>query len=226
MSVEKVFWQDPYLQNLDAVISRIDGNDVILDKTIIYSFSGGQESDSASIGGNKVIDSRIEDHEIIYTVNREYDLFAGQKIKMHIDWPRRYRLMRLHFAAELVLELVYQKYNKPYKTGAHISPAKARLDFEWNGNINEAINIIKPDLEMLINENHDIHSFFTDEKNEIRCWEIDDFACVNCGGTHLRTTSEIGEVRLKRNNIGKGRERIEITLMDPDLSINDGDSRV
>ncbi len=221
-----MFWQDPYLQKLDAVITYLDKNEIILDKTIIFSFSGGQESDYATIGGNSVIDSRIENKEIIYSINPEYEMFEGQKIKMHIDWPRRYRLMRLHFAAELVLELVYRNYNKPYKTGAHINPAKARLDFEWNGNITEAIDKIRPDLEKLIIENHNIRSYFTDEKNEIRCWEIEGFACVNCGGTHLRTTGEIGQVRLKRNNIGKGRERIEITLVNPNLQLSNGNNHV
>ena len=41
-------------------------------------------------------------------------------------------------------------------------------------------------------------------------WEIDGFARVSCGGTHIRHTGEIGQLTLKRKNIGKGKERIEV----------------
>lgn len=47
---------------------------------------------------------------------------------------------------------------------------------------------------------------------EKRFWEIEGFAKVSCGGTHVKRTGEVGGMKLKRNNIGKGKERIEITL--------------
>lgn len=67
---------------------------------------------------------------------------------------------------------------------------------------------------MLIEENHAIISEFSDIENERRYWLIDGFAQVACGGTHLKNTSEVGKIKLKRNNIGKGKERIEIYLLD------------
>ncbi|BBI49265.1 hypothetical protein HORIV_16860 [Vreelandella olivaria] len=57
-----------------------------------------------------------------------------------------------------------------------------------------------------------IQTGFDDSKNERRYWEIEGFSKVPCGGTHVRTTSEIGPIRLKRNNIGRGKERVEILL--------------
>ena len=53
-------------------------------------------------------------------------------------------------------------------------------------------------------------SAFSDEAAELRYWEIPDLARVACGGTHLKRTGEIGKIELKRKNIGKGKERIEI----------------
>ncbi|RMR11297.1 Alanyl tRNA synthetase-related protein [Pseudomonas amygdali pv. ulmi] len=47
-----------------------------------------------------------------------------------------------------------------------------------------------------------------------RCWYIKGFSEVPCGGTHLRTTGEVGRIRLKRNNIGAHKERVEIYLVD------------
>ena len=49
-------------------------------------------------------------------------------------------------------------------------------------------------------------------ENGRRVWEIDEYEKMNCGGTHLANTKEIGRVKIKRKNIGAGKERIEITL--------------
>lgn len=59
-----------------------------------------------------------------------------------------------------------------------------------------------------------IISAFSDELNERCYWKIKDFAQVPCGGTHLKRTSEVGTLRLKRVNPGKGKERLEIYLID------------
>lgn len=50
--------------------------------------------------------------------------------------------------------------------------------------------------------------------NERRYWKINEFAAVPCGGTHIKRTGEIGQIKLKRVNPGKGKERIEIYLPD------------
>lgn len=52
--VEKVFWQDPYLSRLEATIAAGSGNDITLDRTIFYALSGGQESDRALPGIEKI----------------------------------------------------------------------------------------------------------------------------------------------------------------------------
>ena len=66
----------------------------------------------------------------------------------------------------------------------------------------------------LIAADHPIVSAFSDEANQRRYWEIAGFARVPCGGTHLKRTGEIGAITLKRVNIGKGKERIEIRICD------------
>jgi Ser-tRNA(Ala) deacylase AlaX len=52
---QKLFWQDPYLTQLDTHITRVEGNDVTVAETIFYAFSGGQESDHGAIGGYQVM---------------------------------------------------------------------------------------------------------------------------------------------------------------------------
>jgi Ser-tRNA(Ala) deacylase AlaX len=59
-----------------------------------------------------------------------------------------------------------------------------------------------------------IRSEYSNREQEQRYWEIEGFARVSCGGTHPRRTGEVGRISFKRNNIGKGKERIEIYLVD------------
>jgi Ser-tRNA(Ala) deacylase AlaX len=108
--------------------------------------------------------------------------------------------------------LVYQNVPGIEKIGAHIAQDKSRIDFEWNENISALFPVISERADALIAADHPITSAFSDEENQRRYWEIEGFARVPCGGTHLKRTGEVGEINLKRKNVGKGKERIEIYL--------------
>lgn len=211
---KKIFWLDPYLTELETTIETVKANQVTVQETIFYAFSGGQESDYGSIGGHPVIEAKKEGKEIFYTLAENHDLKAGDLVKMIIDWPRRYKLMRLHFAAEVVLELVCRRFPEIKKVGAHIAQEKARIDFEWQQAITPFIPILQQEAQEIVDSNQEIISAFSDEANERRYWKIREFSQVPCGGTHIRRTGEIGAVHLKRVNPGKGKERIEIFVAD------------
>lgn len=214
MGVRKVFWEDPYLTSLEAQITSVRDDTVTLDRTVAFAFSGGQASDSGSIGGRNILEANLADGEIFYRLDATSGLSAGDRVTVEIDWTKRYRIMRLHFAAELILELVNQHFGRPEKIGANISEEKARVDFLWTGSIAETFPILSAKISELVQADLPIVSAFEDAEAELRFWEIAGFAKVPCGGTHLRRTGEIGGIGLKRCNIGKGKERIEITLRD------------
>jgi Ser-tRNA(Ala) deacylase AlaX len=212
MAVNKIFWEDPYLTSIEAKVTSVDNNIITLDRTIAFAFSGGQQSDSGTIGGYEIMEARKDGKEIFYTVEPGHGFKAGVDVSVVIDWEKRYKVMKLHFAAELILELVYQNFNRPEKIGANITLDKARVDFYWKGNISETFPLLESRARQLVEADLDILSAFSDEENEKRYWEIEDFAKVSCGGTHIRKTGEIGGIALKRNNLGGGKERIEIYL--------------
>jgi len=212
MSVEKTFWRDPYQHRLETRVAGVNGNEVTLAATIFYAFSGGQESDAGTIGGRRVLNARKDGREIVYTLEDGHGLQAGDAVTVEIDWARRYKLMRLHLAAEIVLELAYQNLPGVEKIGARIAEDKARIDFAWPENIARLFPMMQEKAGALIAADHPIVSAFSDEGNQRRYWEIAGFAKVPCGGTHLKRTGEIGPLTLKRVNIGKGKERIEIRV--------------
>ncbi|MDJ0949798.1 MAG: alanyl-tRNA editing protein [Alphaproteobacteria bacterium] len=209
---EKVFWQDPYLAELGTCVAQVAGDQITVERTIFYAKSGGQESDHGTIAGQPVQAARKDGREIFYSLPSGHGLEPGDPVHMTIDWDRRYRLMRLHFAAEVVLELVTRKLATIEKIGAHISEDKARIDFRWDENISAQFAEIERDVASIVAGNQAIESAFSDEAAEQRYWKIREFARVPCGGTHLKRTGEIGAIALKRKNIGKGKERIEIYL--------------
>jgi len=207
---EKLFWQDPYLTELATRVAGVRGDDITLEQTIYYAFSGGQEGDHGTIGNQRVLNACKQGKEIVYTLDDGHSLKPGDPVVIRIDWDRRYRLMRLHFAAEMVLELVYRNLPDIEKVGAHIAQDKARIDFRWDGNISAVFPVVTSQAHRIIAADEDIVSAFSDEEKEERFWEIKGFARVPCGGTHPKKTGEIGQIDLKRRNPGKGKERIEV----------------
>ena len=211
---KKTFWIDPYSTHHETTVASVDGNDITLDSTIFFAFSGGQESDQGTINRIPVITAKKVGLDIVYTLPADHGLRVWQPVAIAIDWERRYRLMRLHFAAELVLELFCAELNGIDKVGAHIAQNKARIDFAWPTSIAPLLGRLSDAANAIIRSDLKIRTGFDDEPNERRFWEIEGYARVPCGGTHVRSTSEIGSIRLKRDNIGKGKERVEIYLVE------------
>ncbi|MFC3627315.1 alanine--tRNA ligase-related protein [Vogesella amnigena] len=210
----KTFWDNPYQSELASRVATVDGNRITLRETIFYAESGGQESDRGSIGGLPVLQAEKQGHDIVYTLADGHGLQPGDAVNVHIDWPRRYRLMRLHFAAELTLETIYRDFDGVEKIGAHIGEHKARIDFALPQPITPHLAAIGAKVQTLIDADSPIISAFSDAANERRYWEVPGYCRVPCGGTHLQHTGEVGRIALKRKNVGKGKERVEILLLD------------
>jgi len=126
----KLFWEDPYLKEINARVTSVNDHVITLDKTIAYAFSGGQASDSGTINEYKIIEAKKIGKEILYTIDPNHSLEVNDEVIVKTDWDKRYKIMKLHFAAEIVLELIYQNFNRPEKIGANITEDKARLDFK------------------------------------------------------------------------------------------------
>jgi Ser-tRNA(Ala) deacylase AlaX len=217
--MKKVFWENPYQHTLKTKVASVEGNNVIFEETIAYSFAGGQESDQATVNGISIVDSKRIGNLIVYALPDNHGLKVGDQVEMIIDWPRRYRLMRLHFAAELILEIVTHKLQAE-KVGAHIAPTKARIDFVYPENISVHFPAILEEYNAVIAADKKIETGYSDIENQRRYWKIEGFAQVPCGGTHVKSTAEVGYVTLKRDRPGKGLERIEIRLEDPNLNLS------
>lgn len=83
--MKKVFWDNPYQHTLETHVTSVEGNRVLFDATIAYSFAGGQESDKAWVNGMPLTDSVREGNLIYYTLPEGHGLSAGDAVTMTID---------------------------------------------------------------------------------------------------------------------------------------------
>jgi Ser-tRNA(Ala) deacylase AlaX len=210
--VRKVFWEDPYRRQIEARVVTVSGDIITIDTTVAFAYSGGQVFDIGTIGGFPIENAIYQDREIRYTLPAVHTLKPGDTVLVNIDWERRYAIMKLHFAAELLIVALAKRYGRRRITRADILPDKAILDFAWDGDISVILPFLANDLQKLIAQNLSITSDWLDPETEKRFWEIPGVAKVPCGGTHLKTTGEIGGVSLVRRSNGGGNARIEIVL--------------
>ena len=229
----KLFENDAYLNQFEAKIIKIikEDNHIELNQTAFYAKSGGQPGDKGEIEreGSKiqVLETIKENNKIVHIVDDLKDLEENCDIIGKINWDLRYKHMRMHTALHLLCSIVPLGV-----TGGQIGYEKSRLDFN---DPDKLIN--KEELEekinLLVEDNHTvttevIESRILEEKPElvrtmsvkppqvggkIRLVRIGEVDLQPCGGTHVKSTSEIGKIQIgKIENKGKMNRRINLLL--------------
>jgi Ser-tRNA(Ala) deacylase AlaX len=205
--VKKLFYDDGYLSECEAEVVSVD-NGIRLDKTVFFGFSGGQMSDSGTINGIKVVEARCDGNDIVYVLE-EMNFKVGDKVEVKIDSDKRDRIRKLHSAAHIVFVLFEEKTGIKSLIGSNVTDTKSRLDYSYDESISPMLPEIEEKVNEVISKGLEVKTFY--EEGEKRLWTCGDWKC-SCGGTHVKSTNEIGKIKLKRKNIGAGKERIEVTL--------------
>ena len=230
-----VFHLDPYQTRVDARVLGVRGRLVILDRTVIYPRSGGQDHDTGFIkaGGNvyRVVEAyKTGGNVVVHVLDREPDLKPGDLVEVEVDWGRRYRLMRHHTATHIVLAAARRVLgDHVWQAGAEKTVEKARLDIthykpitreEVEAIENEANRIIDSRLELNV---YKLGRFEAESKYGIRLYqggpvyssvvrvvEIPGVDAQACFGTHVKNTAEVGAIKiLSVDRIQEGVVRLE-----------------
>ena len=229
-----LFIEDPYLKEFDAKILNINLNHITLDQTAFYARSGGQPGDVGrlTINGNiiNIIDTiKDQENNIIHIAENNFELTIGEKIQGTINWDKRYKHMRMHSALHLLCSVIPLDV-----TGGQIGYDKSRLDFNA-----QDYKIEKEETEYKINslvkEDHEIsYQWITNDdleqqpelvrtmsvqppkiKGKIRLVKIGNVDLQPCGGTHVKSTAEIGKIKIgKIENKGKMNRRVNLLIND------------
>ena len=235
---ERLYFNDPYQKEFEAEIIAIEGNAVRLDKSLFYPTSGGQPGDTGILSAanqNFDVAATVKDKEqdeIIHLLPEGSSLpRIGDKVAGKIDWETRYQHMRMHTAMHLLCSLI-----EGDATGGQIGAQKSRLDFNVPGDAYDK-EVLTRQLNKLIEADHPVStSWITDEElidnpqlirtmsvkppmgsGRVRVVQIGaedniiDFQ--PCGGTHVNSTGEIGEIRISKiENKGKQNRRFHIVF--------------
>jgi misacylated tRNA(Ala) deacylase len=223
---ELLFRDDPYLAACEATIVSVHDNVVELDRTVFYPLGGGQAGDTGRIGEWRVVDTRKGGESVLHMLEPSATAEAGMKVKIEIDWERRHRLMRLHTALHLLGAVV-----KAPVTGGRIGDDKAHLDFDI-----EMEKLVKEEIEGRLNElilaGHETKPRWISDaeldarpelvktmsvapprgEGRVRLLEIPGVDLQACGGTHVKSTAEIGRLAVARiRSEGKRNKRVTLT---------------
>ncbi|SFD88353.1 Ala-tRNA(Pro) hydrolase [Lentibacillus persicus] len=233
MAVEQ-FTIDSYKKTGSANITRIEGNKIILDKTIFYPSGGGQEHDTGYFiqddGAFKVEKVKRENGEIIHYVEPHNNLKLSS-VNMQLDWERRYKFMRHHTMLHVLSSVLNRNYNA-LCTGNQINVHKSRIDFnnvahltdnDWRDVIKETNREIQSAHKVssrllprelasdVSNMAKTVINLIPSSVREIRLVKIGEIDEQPCGGTHVKNTKEIGEIFLEKvKSKGKGITRLDV----------------
>ena len=233
---ELLFRDDSYLRSAPAhVVGISETGGIVLDRTVFYAASGGQPGDTGSLqrGDGTVV--RVADAvhphgdktTIVHVPGEdEPQLQPGEAVVGTLDWDRRHRLMRMHTALHLLSVVL------PFPvTGGSIGEDKGRLDFDMPETPGD-LEAIERQLNDLVAADHPVSAeWITDEEmaarpeliktmkvkppmgqGRVRLVRIGDIDLQPCGGTHIRSTAEIGGLRLGKVE-KKGRENRRVSVL-------------
>ncbi len=224
---ERLYYTDAYQQTFTATVqsvTKIEGHPaLVLDRTSFYPTSGGQLHDTGQLGTFAVTDVIVgADGQVYHMLSAAPSpLLVNQTIEGTIDWPRRYDHMQQHAGQHLLSQLFYQHFG--YETVAvHFGDTEATLDLAVVELAPEQLDQVEAAANHVVYQALPIYAYFVEDsrlhtiplrrpptvQGQIRIVEIERFDYSACGGTHCRTTAEIGPIKLLKSERRRGQVRV------------------
>ncbi|MDQ3864603.1 MAG: alanyl-tRNA editing protein [Actinomycetota bacterium] len=233
---EELFLKDAYTREFEARVVKLEGREVILDRTAFYPGGGGQPPDKGSLGigpvGASVVHVRRESGNIVHVTDKAIP-DTVRDLEGALDWGRRFAHMRYHTALHVLSGVIWRNFDARV-TGGQMRADRARMDFSFPG---EWTAEVVGDIEHLTNEalaeerpvrvyelkreealaNPDLIrtqvNLVPERVKRIRIVEIEGLDAQADGGTHVANTREVGKMEITGHK-SKGRlnKRLEFVL--------------
>jgi alanyl-tRNA synthetase len=218
---ERLYYTDSYLRGFSARVTghADEGRTVYLDRTAFYPTSGGQPFDTGSIAGVAVLDVVDEDERIAHKLAGVVD---AEAVECAVDWGRRFDHMQQHTGQHL-LSAVFEELFHLKTVSFHLGPESATIDIE--GGAVEPRTILEGERRAneVVFENRPVTVEFQDaaeaqglrkpsgRDGTLRIISIDGLDRSACGGTHVRSTGEIGPVLIRK--LDKIRQTVRVEFL-------------
>ena len=215
----RLYYHDCYLRDFQAQVveNSADGLRVYLDRTAFYPTSGGQPFDTGRLGGAAVLEVVDEGERVAHLVDKP--LPAGP-VEGHIDWPRRYDHMQQHTGQHLLSAVLVELYGIP-TVGFHLGAAASTIDVDAASLDAGRLENAEQRCAQIVAEARPVVISFEDASGNLelrkpseragrlRILTIQGIDRSACGGTHVRSTAEIGPILIRRLEKIRGNLRLE-----------------
>jgi misacylated tRNA(Ala) deacylase len=232
---EELFSGDSYMREFEARVVKLDGREVILDRTAFYPGGGGQPADKGSLGIGPVraavVDARRESGRVVHVLDTAIP-DTVRDLKGTLDWERRYAHMRYHTALHVLSGVIWRNFEAKV-TGGQMRTDRARMDFsfpgDWTADVvgeierltnealaeNRPVKVYELEREEALADPDLIRTqvnLVPERVKRIRIVEIVGLDTQADGGTHVANTREVGEMGITGHK-SKGRQNKRIEFM-------------
>ena len=215
---ERLYYIDSYVAEWQAAVEEIRGDLVFLDRTAFYPTSGGQPHDTGVIAGSPVCDVVEEGGRIAHKV--ESTEGVGSSVLCRIDWLRRYDHMQQHTGQHL-LSSVFEERLGMKTLSFHMGPSVSTIELDAAELSPEQRAEVEDRTNALVREALPVSISFaqadqisglrkaSERSGELRVISIGDIDRSACGGTHVRSTAELGPIAIRGSEKVRGHVRLE-----------------
>ncbi|PON16602.1 Ala-tRNA(Pro) hydrolase [Candidatus Entotheonella serta] len=220
---------------------------ITLDRTAFYPGGGGQPHDVGTLVAGEqtlqVSNVKRQGDSVLHQVEVESEadlsfLQVGVEVTGHVDWERRYRLMRTHTALHILCGVVWRDYGAQV-TGGNMEPLKGRMDFEFEALRQELVQEIEAKVNAEVERGREVRvrhvpraeaflipdlirtkiNLLPEGIEEVRTVEIVGLDLQADGGTHVANTQEVGPIRIvDYKSKGRINKRLHIELASSSMS--------
>lgn len=221
---QRLYYTDSHRRTFDATVVAVEyvegRSHVVLDQTAFYPASGGQPSDTGTLGGAAVIDViDREDGAIAHVTSGTFK--AGDVVSGEIDWPRRFDHMQQH-TGQHVLSAAFDRLFGVRTESFHMGQLSATIDLAREVTPSE-IAKAEDDANRVLWEDRAVSIRFAtaDEaagmgmrkesarSGTLRLIDVQDYDLSACGGTHVERTGAIGVILIGGWEKLRGGSRVE-----------------
>lgn len=240
---KRLYWLDDHCLEADAIVTGVLDNEIALDQTCFYPGGGGQPADQGTITTGaaesavlEVVSVEADEDGVLWHACSQVvpPELLGQSVRLRVDPVRRAAHSRYHTVLH-VLNTIAQRDYGAWITGAQIGADYARIDFQWDGFAPTLCGVLEQKVNAVLIANRPLGAYSLDEREfsrhpemlrtlevkppvidgRVRVVAIEGFDAQACGGTHVRSTAELGHFSITRTeNKGRINKRLYIRLID------------
>lgn len=221
MATHRLYYDDSFLQNFSARVvdcgpvepfADASGTQpawgVVLDATAFYPSSGGQPNDFGRLGTARVLDVRDDGDEIVHIVDQEISLGA---VEGCVDWGRRFDHMQQHTGQHLLSAMLQERFGLP-TVSFHLGSELCTIDVRGPEPSEDALRGAQRAANAIVFADRTVHVRYgtadqlardgvrkqVDREGILRAIEIESADLQPCGGTHVKSTGQIGLILVRR----------------------------